>query len=279
MVKSSIRLLAIDIDGTLLDSSFQIPRANLEALRRAHEQGIEVVVVTGRRHSFAMPVVEMLGLDVWVISSNGAVTRSSRGELFHQDLLPLTTARRLCSAMADFRGNLVLTFPREDQGALVLERVDDMGPSIQRWLEKNQQYILRVSPIEDALTSDLIQAMFCGSIPRMQQAECALAERGFAGQVTVLKTQYPARDLSIVDVLNYGCSKGHALARWAQHRGFSREQVAAIGDNYNDVEMLEFAGTAFIMGNACDDLKLNGWRLAPSNDEAGVAAALEQLLG
>ena len=96
----SIRLIAIDLDGTLLDSNVQISQANLKALRRAHEAGIEIVLGTGRRHRFALPIAESLGFDLWLISSNGAVTRSTRGELFHQDLLPKATAIKLCRHMA-----------------------------------------------------------------------------------------------------------------------------------------------------------------------------------
>src|SRR6202011_4003180 len=98
-------------------------------------------------------------------------------------------------------------------------------------------------------------------------------------EITVLRTEYGARDLSIVDVLNRGCSKGHALERWANHRGIAREQVMAIGDNYNDIEMLAFAGLPFIMGNASEELRRNGWAVTLSNDQNGVAAAIEQVLG
>ncbi len=276
-MKLPIRLLAIDIDGTLLDPQYQISMANLAALRRAHRNGVEVVLVTGRRHTFAMPVAQMLGFDLWLISSNGAVTRSSQGELFHRDLLPSAVARKLCDYMREFRGSLVLTFDHEGKGALVVERMDELHASIARWLEKNQAFIELVSPITDALRSDPIQAMFCGTIPRMKAAEARLAASHLGGQITVLKTQYDARDLCIIDVLNSGCSKGHALKRWAQYRGLQREEVMAIGDNYNDIEMLEFAGVPFVMGNASDDVKQNGWPITLPNDQSGVAAALEQV--
>ncbi len=276
-MKLPIRLLAIDIDGTLLDPQYQISAANLAALRRAHRGGVEVVLVTGRRHTFAMPVAEMLGFDLWLISSNGAVTRSSHGELFHRDLLPRATARKLCDYMNEFRGNLVLTFDHEGKGALVVERFDDLHGSIARWLEKNASYIELVSPITDALRTDPIQAMFCGTLARMREAEVRLAAGHLGSEVTVLKTQYDARDLCIIDVLNHGCSKGHALKRWATHRGLERQEIMAIGDNYNDIEMLAFAGVPFVMGNAADEVKQNGWAVTLSNDQSGVAAALEQV--
>ncbi len=278
VVTAPIRLLAIDIDGTLLNPQFQISAPDLAALRRARESGIEVVLVTGRRHTFALPIARMLGFDLWLISSNGAITRSLSGETFHRDLLPASTALKLCSAMHAFRGNTVVTFDTESKGAIVLEHMGELTSSIERWLEKNMDYIEFVVPIEKAITTDPVQAMFCGTIPRMHQALTALGASGLSESITVLRTEYPVRDLSIVDVLNQGCSKGHALERWANHRGLAREQVMAIGDNYNDIEMLAFAGHPVIMGNASEELRGRGWTVTLPNDQCGVAAAVEQVL-
>jgi len=269
VVRAPIRLLAVDIDGTLLNPQFQISDTDLAALRRTHSEGAEVILVTGRRHTFALPIAQQLGFDLWLISSNGAVTRSLSGETFHRDLLPAATCRR----------NTMLTFDTEVKGAIVLEHMQELNASIQRWLEKNMQYIDFVIPIEKSLTADPVQAMFCGPIPRMQHALAALRTHGFENDITVLRTEYPIRDLSIVDVLNQGCSKGHALERWANYRGIPREQVMAIGDNYNDIEMLAYAGQPFIMGNASEELRGNGWTVTLSNDQNGVAAAIEQVLG
>lgn len=271
-----IRLLAADIDGTLLNHEFRISDADLAALRRVHEAGVEVVLVTGRRHTFALPIAQMLGFDLWVISSNGAITRSIFGTTFHRDMLPAETCRELVVGMRQFRGCMVITFDQEEKGAIVLERMDELGASIQRWLEKNMNYIDFVVPIENSLVTDPVQAMFCGPIAHMHKALTSIDQLNLP--VTVLRTEYPFRDLSIVDILNAGCSKGHALERWANHRGIPREQVMAIGDNYNDIEMLAFAGHAFIMGNASEDLRGRGWNLTLGNHENGVAAAIQQVL-
>jgi Cof subfamily protein (haloacid dehalogenase superfamily) len=276
-----LRLIAIDIDGTLLSPEFKISETDLATLRRVHAQGIEIILVTGRRHTFALPIAQQLGFDLWLISSNGAVTRSLAGETFHRDLLPEATCRELVRVMQEFRGQTVLTFDGNDlhgdaAGTIVLERLDQLEGSIQRWLEKNMQYIKFVVPIEDALTCDPVQAMFCGPVAHMQRVLQVLGSCGLP--ITVLRTEYPGRDLSIVDVLNAGCSKGHALERWANYRGINREQVMAVGDNYNDIEMLAFAGHPFIMGNASEELRARGWTLTRSNAESGVAAAIEHAL-
>ncbi len=276
--RSSIRLLATDIDGTLLNPQFQISEGDLAALRRAHDAGVEIVLVTGRRHSFALPIARLLGFDLWLISSNGAVTRCLSGETFHRDLMPTQTCLQLCRAMQEFRGNTVLTFDKEVKGAIVLERLDEIGASIRRWIEKNIEFIEFVVPIEASLTTDPVQCMFCGTMARMNVALRALESTGLEDKVTVLRTEYPARDLSMIDVLNAGCSKGHALERWATYRGYHRDEVMAVGDNHNDVEMLEFAGHPVIMGNACEELRARGWRVTLGNEACGVAAALEEVI-
>ena len=225
-----------------------------------------------------MPIAESLGFDLWLFSSNGAVTRSTRGETFHRDLLPRETAIRLARALPQYRNYMVLTFDRPAMGAIVCENHELLYGVIQRWMEKNAPFIEYVSPIENALTEDPIQAMVCGPVELMDRAQADLEALDFRQDFTALRTQYDYRDLCIVDLLNAGCSKGHALERWARHRGFDRTEVMAIGDNYNDVEMLTFAGHPVIMGNACDDLKQNGWAETLHHDEHGVAATIEQVL-
>ncbi len=274
-----IRLLAADIDGTLLNHEFRISDIDLAALRRAHAAGIEIVLVTGRRHAFAQPIAELLDVDPWIISSNGAITRSLKGETFHRDMLPLETSRALCSLMREFRGNTVLTFDTENKGAIVLEHMQELNLSIRQWLQKNIQFIEFVIPIDAALVEDPVQIMFCGRIEHMHNALEKLGSSGLDDRITVLRTEYPVRDLSIVDVLNHGCSKGHALERWSRHRGIPRAEVMAIGDNYNDIEMLAFAGRPFIMGNASEDLRSRGWAVTLGNHQNGVAAAIDQVLG
>src|SRR5258708_27035158 len=138
------------------------------------------------------------------------------------------------------------------------------------------RYIQFVVPIENVLPRDPVQGMFCGPVRDMQRVLRVLDRCGLP--ITVVRTEYPGRDLSIVDVLNAGCSKGHALERWANHRGRTREQVMALGDNYNDIEMLAFAGHPFIMGNASEELRSRGWTLTRSNAESGVSAAVEHVL-
>jgi Cof subfamily protein (haloacid dehalogenase superfamily) len=276
---SPVRLIAIDIDGTLLDSKFQVSEPNLAALRRAHALGVEIALATGRRHSFALPVARLLGFEVAMISSNGAVTRQSDGTLFHRDPLPLGAALELVEHMTGFRRHLVITFDEEGEKPLLLETLETLNESIKRWLETNSQHIRVVTPIERGLTRDPIQAMYCGTVELMMAAEAQLMKNNaLLTRITLLKTQYDARDLCMLDILNKGCTKGAALGRWASSRGYAPAEVMAIGDNYNDIEMLEFAGHPCIMGNATAELRGRGWPTTLDNNEDGVAAAVDAAL-
>ncbi|HEX5317010.1 MAG TPA: HAD family hydrolase, partial [Candidatus Kapabacteria bacterium] len=185
-----IRLLAIDIDGTLLNPQFQISPVDLAALRAAHAAGVEIMLVTGRRHAFARPIAEELGFDLWLTSSNGAITRSMSGETFHRDMLPVKTCLKVCRAMQEFRGQTVLTFDKETKGAIVLEQLQQLEGSIKRWLEKNMEYIEFVVPIENALVTDPVQAMFCGPLEQMKAALSHLQNSGLDQEITVLRTEY-----------------------------------------------------------------------------------------
>jgi len=281
MVTSSIRVVAVDIDGTLTDPQFHVSERNIAALRAAHGAGMRIILATGRRHDYAMPIARELAVPVLLVSSNGALVRSSDGETFFTECLGASTARKLIRYMDEYRGHAVLTFDRPGHpgnGALVLERADELTQSVSRWLEVNRPYIKFVVPLEDALTESPLQAMYCGSVAFMKNVQRRLENAEFRREMTVLKTQYDHRDLCLLDILAPHCSKGHALRRWADQQGIAGDQIMAIGDNYNDLEMLEFAGLPVVMANASDDLKQNGWRRTASNSESGVALAVEELL-
>jgi len=298
---SSPRLIAIDMDGTLLHSDGHVSERNLAALRAAETNGIEIAIATGRRHCYAMRVLRELNRPTHtaLVSSNGTVIRTLGSELLHREHMPVETARWLCEHVKEFRGTLVLTFDKvksdgeDERGALVCEGVEELNESIGRWMEVNEPYIAHVTPIEQALDdAALIQMMLCGPIERMREAEAHLltdpritnVDRECAPgiEVTLHRTEYPHRDLCIMDILPAGCSKASALLRLAELRRIEASDILAIGDNWNDVPMLQMAGRAAVMANAPPDLRAlsaeRGWLIAPSNDEDGVASVIEDLL-
>jgi len=282
----SIQLIAIDIDGTLMPSTGpRISPRNCAALRAAEAAGIEIVISTGRRQAYAMPLIAQVGLgeDSVMISSNGAVVRGFDGHLLDRRFLPIETARRLCVALRGY-GTLVFTFDRDGLGGLVIESLQQLHKRIDRWVEANKPYLLEVQPIERAFDDgeEPIQGMICGTVGEMKEAERQLLSGALAGQMALHRTEYAARNLSILDLLPPGCSKGAALDSLARIRGLAPQQIMAIGDNLNDLEMLEYAGHAVVMGNASEEIlalaRRRGWAITSSNDEDGVAVAIEEVL-
>jgi Cof subfamily protein (haloacid dehalogenase superfamily) len=282
----SIRLIAIDIDGTLTPSTGpRISARNCAALQAAEAAGIEIVIATGRRQAFAMPLIAQVGLDEnsVMISSNGAVVRGFDGQLLDRRFLPVETARQLCVALRG-HGTLVFTFDREGTGALVIESLKQLHARIDRWVEANRPYLVEVQPIERAFDAgeEPIQGMVCGTVAEMIAAERQLLLSDLAGQIAMHRTEYAARNLSILDLLPPGCSKGAALDSLARIRGLERNQIMAIGDNLNDLEMLEYAGRAVVMANASEEVLAlamrRGWEVTASNDDDGVALAVEEVV-
>lgn len=270
-----IRLIALDIDGTLLDRHGTIPEPNHRAIGRAIELGVEVVLATGRRYDFAKPIFDSLPGPLTLILSNGAIVKTSGGRTLIRSLLPVPLARQVLAEAPEHRDSAALIFDRPLEGQVVFERVDWEHPRHSRFFHANRPYITEVQPLEDALVEDPVQVMFTGACAAMRALFGRL--RG-GGPYSVALTEYLHRDFSLVDVVRDGCTKGTALKAWAERRGLRREQVMAVGDNLNDLEMLEYAGSPVVMGNAVAELKARGWRVTASNDDAGVGAAIETLV-
>jgi hypothetical protein len=281
-----VRLVAIDMDGTLLPTFAQqlSPRV-LAAIHAAHSAGITIAVATGRRYAYTVPILDGLGLpaDMPLITSNGAILRTLSGDLIHSDHLPAAVARQLCGLLRPF-GAVVFTFDRPGRGELVLEDLEQTHGRISLWVEANRNAIEVIKPLERAFDhgEDPIQGMVTGPIAKMREAEAALKSSPLADACGCACTVYPARDLSILDLLPKGVTKATALERLAIRHGIDRKETMAIGDNWNDVEMMEWAAQAVVMGNAAQELralaKTRGWKQAPPNDQDGVAVVLERMI-
>lgn len=271
-----IRLVAIDIDGTLLDSRWRLPDRNRDAIVAAVDQGTEVALVTGRAYGFARPVIDLLPCPITAIVSNGALVRPSTEGAALRFPLPRSVARTVLAAGAAYRDNVALTFDRPRDGEMVFERVDRSDPVRLAYAERNSALITEVAPLESALTEDPLVVMFNGPVAAMRTLAGLLQRLPEAHSLSVNLTEYEDRDISFVDVLTAGCTKGATLAEWARRRGYARGEVMALGDNLNDVGMLEAAGLPVVMGNAVEALRTRGWPVTASNDEAGVADAIHQ---
>lgn len=273
---TSIRLLALDIDGTILDSHGQVPDANRDAIARAIEAGVEVALATGRRYDFARPIFEKLPSPLTLILSNGAIVKTRDGETLIRSLLPRQVAHDVLTRVPEHRESAAVVFDRPRDGQVVFEAIDWEHPRHHRFFASNRPFLSEVAPLENCLTEDPIQVMFSGGCVEMRTLFEQLQQIG--GDFSVTLTEYEHRDFSLVDVVRAGCSKGSTLREWAARRGFQPRDVMAIGDNLNDLEMLEFAGLPVVMGNGLEELKTRGWALTAHNDDAGVAEAIRRFI-
>ena len=272
----AIRLIAVDIDGTLLDSRWQVPEANQRAIAAATQRGIEVALVTGRRYDFALPVAKQIPAPLTMIVSNGALIRTSDGHTRLRHLLAHKTAERVLEHTREWRDCAAVIFDREGRDQVMVETMTSEDPIRSAYYARNQEFLGIASPLESCLTEDPIQVMFSGAVGPLRAVEQALRGAAFAEEFALAVTVYEARNFSMLDVVHPVCSKGTSLAEWAALRGVAREEILAIGDNHNDLEMLSFAGVPVVMGNGVAELKTFGWHETASNDEGGVAAAIQQ---
>jgi Cof subfamily protein (haloacid dehalogenase superfamily) len=273
-----IRLLAIDIDGTLLDSTGRVPQANLDAIHRAAGRGVRIVIATGRSFHFALQALGDLPDDLTLLAYNGAIARSRSGDTLLRRLLPQAVARQVLETTIAWRTDTACVFDRPLAGQLVYDRMDWSHPNRAGFMRRNAAILQAVDRLEDAVVEDPVQVTFNGGVPAMRAIAAHLAAHQVAPHLEVMLTEYPHRDFSMVDVCGAGVTKGTGLAALAGHFGVARAEVMAVGDNHNDRDMLEWAGTGVVMGNAEPELKAPGFHVTDTNDEAGLARAIDRFV-
>jgi Cof subfamily protein (haloacid dehalogenase superfamily) len=269
-----IRLIGIDVDGTLLDREGRMPDANREAIHDAVAAGIHVALVTGRSYPFARPIAEPLPESITLIVSNGAVERSTNGATLARRLLDRIVARAVLDATRPYRDAAALIFDRDDGRQVIFETMDWEHPGRKNYWSRNQSLIDRCIPLEEALVEDPIQVMFNGGADGMR--DLAETLRRDAVDFAVSLTEYVHRDFSLIDITAPTATKGRALAWRAEQLGLGPEEVMVVGDNFNDLEMLEYAGTPVVMANAVEALKRRGWYITGDQDDAGLAQAIRR---
>jgi len=284
----AIRLLALDLDGTLLNPHGQISERNLNAIKNARANGVRIALVTGRRFRDSRPVALELGLDVPLISHNGALTKHVETLQTVAVLpLPLAAAREALRVGREFGSDGLLSDDHEGLGVLIYDHISGDNIAVHKYLawskrlhgeEEGQKAVRKVDSLEDYLDHDAIHLSFSGRCAAMDQLE-ELLQQHLGASVKVLSTKYFEQDFTLLDILNPAASKGAGVAAAAAELNIDAAEIMAIGDNYNDLEMLLFAGTGVVMANAPLSLReIPGLHPTAANTEDGVALAIEQFI-
>jgi Cof subfamily protein (haloacid dehalogenase superfamily) len=284
----AISLLALDLDGTLLNSRGHISERNRLAIDSAREQGVRVALVTGRRFRDSRPVALELGLDIPLISHNGALTKHAATLQTVSVLpLPLAAAREALRVGRRAGADALLSDDHEGLGVLVYDHLRGGNSAAHRYVawasrihgdEEGGSAVRQVSSLEDYLDHEPIHLAFSGRCEEMDQLE-EILKTELGSSVKILGTKYPEQDFTLLDIMNPAASKGAGVAAAAAELEVSREEIMAIGDNYNDLEMLLFAGVGVVMANAPLSLRdIAGLHPTASNSDDGVALAIEQFI-
>lgn len=259
-----IKLVALDMDDTLLNTNHEISPRTAEVIRQATMQGVTVTIATGRMYSSARPFAEGLGLDVPLITYNGAMIKAVlSGETLLHCPVESAVARQVLAFFRE-RGWYIQSYVND---VLYVEQINDKA----RYYEK-----LAKIPAT-AVGDDLYTKLDCPT------KLLALAEPTEIIEMRdVLKPLFGDRlyiaisKPNFLEMVNPAVNKGMALSFLAKQLGIGHEQVMAVGDSFNDLDMIEYAGWGVAMGNAPDEVKRRAQAVVASNAQDGVAEAFEK---
>ncbi len=283
-----IKILALDLDGTFLNSAGKISEENKIAVRRAEENGVLVTIATGRRFRDALPIALEAEFNAPVICHNGALLKYAESlETVAFSLLENSTVGEILRVGKEFGGDALLSADPHGKGILYYDTVSDENIPLQKYLawaqslhgedaENSVRHLENLADVAPHL--ETIHISFSGKCDRMDEMQKIL-QTELGKTVNILATVYTKLNFTLLDILPPDSSKGFGVERLAQMNGYSAENVMVIGDNFNDLEMLEYAGTPVIMGNAMPEmLACQEFHQTTSNDENGVAAAIERFI-
>jgi len=267
----SFRLIALDLDGTALDTAKRIRPATKRAVERARDKGIRTILVTGRHHRMAAPYHAELGLDTPLIACNGACAYD-----------PTTEATVMERPLDRGRAETILSIVRRHDvfchvyvaDAVLYDRGDDALIAYIGSLDDDPTRRLlrgfeRVPAFETVIADGRGVLKFVLFNPNRAPVEACLAE---VERLEGLSCEW---SWAIgVDVTRAGNTKGRALIDWAETQGIAPSEIIAFGDNHNDLSMLSAVGLGVAMGNAEPEVRAAARLLAGANDTDGIAEVL-----
>lgn len=261
------RVIALDLDGTLLTSNKTILPASLEALSKAKEAGYQILIVTGRHHVAIHPFYQALALDTPAICCNGTYLYDYQTKkVIESDPMPVEKAHALVQMLKenDIHGLMYV------DNTMMYEQATGHVVRTLNWAQKlpeaQRPSFTQVPSLVEAAKE--VHAVWKFALTDENTEKL----NGFATQAAQaldLECEWSWHDQ--VDIARKGNSKGYRLTRWVESQGLSMKDVVAFGDNFNDISMLEAAGTGVAMGNAADEVKARANVVIGENSENSIA--------
>jgi Cof subfamily protein (haloacid dehalogenase superfamily) len=268
------KMLALDLDGTTLNSQEEISPTNLTAIGRASRAGVKIIVTTGRSYSSALRFIRQLDTGDPSITYNGALIRNGRSILRH--LTMADGAVRDTLALLKELGQSPVVYTADEKRYL-----DDPEKLIRGFFEFSKGSEIENHRVDDLLVQEWNQviriSVFTDETSARMLDDLLIEKLG--GSIKTAQTYFPEWDFWILEVLNPGCSKTNALQFLCDRYGFYSSEVVAVGDNRNDIDMFSWAGLGVAMKNSRPDVAQHADRVTVrDNNNAGVAEVIEEFI-
>ncbi len=258
------KLVALDMDGTLLNSSKVITERSISAIKKAGERGVKVCLSTGRPLCGVKEHLARLELTTPVITCNGALVAAPAGEVIYRCPLEAESARVIWQQGAEWNTTMCLWVGDR----LYVNRIDTRTDDYRRLSGVDPVQVDDITPLA---AEGISKILWYDTAQNVEQFKKRLADR------LNCPVSYVTSDPRFLEFTHESVSKASALCRLAEYFGIQREQVMAIGDGENDLSMLEYAGLGVAMGNASPAVKARCGYITDTNDRDGAAKAIEQL--
>ena len=260
-----IRMIVSDLDGTMVDDTFQIPEENIKAVKEAAARGVLVTIATGRMYRSALPYAKKLGIDVPLIAYNGAIVKTVGGERISTEFLPPDVVKRVLRFVFEHGWYVQLYsegklyYAEATEAALAYEKASGVpGNAVGKegLLERTDEVPKLLVVTKDEASGD--------------EALSMLAE-AFPSEILVMKSK-----ANYIEVVLPGVSKAKAVLELAQKHGIAADEIMALGDSGNDVSMLKACGLGVAMGNASEAVKAEADAVTGICEEGGAAEAIHR---
>ncbi len=274
------RLICIDMDGTLLNSSKQISEKTKNSLLQAHQRGVQIVITTGRVYIDAAYHAKLIGLPSPIIASNGAYIKDQQSqELIYQSLLHGELALKILNICKRYHVSPNFHTPqREYYGGIYLairwlvfcfrNRITGNKSNVKRkYVLNDRQWRSVFAKEQDSMIKCIIIHFNKEKLAKIRNDLSRIAELEVVSSAS-----------NNIEVNYRGTSKGKGVEILARHYNILREEIIAIGDNENDLSMIEYAGLGVAMGNALDAVKEKADYITDTNDHDGVAQVIDKFV-
>jgi len=272
------QLLALDVDGTVLDPEGQISPAVQRAVADVQARGLQVILCTGRRFRTALPIAQSLGLTHPLIVHNGALVKApdSGQTLYHCYLSP-EVYRQSLALLSQVSSPMLYIDAFHDGIDIITAHSDRTHPFQQAYLQDAQKHCQVVTDISDLPLQGVVMMSIMAEESRLQSFRSNV-QTTLGSQVHVNVLANKSYQGSILEILHPSVSKWQALHQFASQQGIAASQIIAVGDDANDLEMIRHAGLGIAMGNAIEAVKAVADYTTLSNADEGLAHALQHVV-